>query len=115
VGTVKASSSAEYLQKNRINYRAYPTLREAMQGLKAGEFDALVFDYPLLAYMAKHEMAGEVTVLEGTFKKQNYAFGLPMNSDLRLPINRILLEKTADSLWQDILYTYLGYEDHRLK
>jgi len=115
VATVTASSSAEYMQKNRLNFRSYPNLRLAMQGLKDGEFDALVFDYPLLAYMAKHEMAGEITVLAGTFKKQNYAFGLPLNSPLRLPINQVLLEKTADPFWQDILYKYLGSEDPSLK
>ena len=47
-------------------------------------------------------------VLENTFTRQDYAFGLPPSSPHRETLNQAMLEVIGTDAWQDLLRTYLG-------
>ena len=51
---------------------------------------------------------GRVHVLPITFESQAYGIALPPGSSLRERINRVVLRKRLQPVWQDILYRYLG-------
>lgn len=107
VATVQRSTSEDYLRENRTPFQLYPTLLEALQGIAAGRVDAVVYDAPLLQYLVTNQMAGRAEVLPRTFERQDYCIALPTGSELREPINRMLLADSTRMLWQDILYRYL--------
>ncbi len=73
-----------------------------------GDIDAMVYDAPLLRYLARTEFLGAVKVLPARFKRQNYGIAMPTGSALREPVNRALLQIIEQSEWEDILYQYLG-------
>ena len=81
-----------------------------MNALKAGMLDALVYDRPLLAWLAKQAFGGSVDVLDVTFDRQNYAIALPNHSPLRVPINLVMLDLIQSDWWRDTTAKYIGKE-----
>jgi polar amino acid transport system substrate-binding protein len=108
VGTVDGTTAATYLKKRRAGYRRYETPAEGLRALAAGKIDAVVYDEPILRYLILNQFRQELTVLPHSFEQQYYGIALPSGSPLREPINRVLLEKTSEAAWQDILTRYLG-------
>lgn len=108
VGTIQGSSSEEYLQNRRLAYLPYSTLKAGLQALAHRDIEALVYDAPLLRYLAMTAFKGTVEVLPATFERQDYGIALPASSDLRESINRVLLETIHRNAWEDVLYRYLG-------
>lgn len=108
VGTVKETASAEYLDKRGIFYSGYPDLKAGLEALARGEIDALVYDEPILRYEVKKEFPGDLSVLPGTFRRQQYGFALPAGSPLRESMNQVLLEQTGAVWWDETLDRLLG-------
>jgi len=108
VATLEGSTSEAYLQENRIVHHNFPTIKAGLEAVQDRKLDAMVYDEPLLRYIATTEMDGTVDVLPNTFGRQDYCIALPTGSPLREPINRILLDDTTRALWRDILFEYLN-------
>lgn len=108
VGTIRHTTSEIYMQDNRIVYIHYDTVTEALQALNLGNINALVYDAPLLKYFINREYKGKIEVLPNTFLRQDYGIALPQGSEIREPINRILLRRIHQDEWQDLLYKHLG-------
>ena len=108
VGTISGSTSETYLHDRHIAAQSYSMATTALEDLSKRELDAVVYDAPILRYLAATQWKGEISVLPGTFQRQDYAFAVPANSQLREPINRVLVEKIRSPQWQDVLYRYLG-------
>jgi ABC-type amino acid transport substrate-binding protein len=111
VGTVKPSTSANYCDKHGIAYRQYGDASKALAGLAAGEVDAVVYESPILRYLARTERGGAVSVLPGTFENHGYGFALKSGSPLRERIDVAMLEITASDVWPRLLDNYLGASD----
>ncbi len=108
VATVPGSTSEAYLRQHYIALKHYPTPLAGLRGVVAGEVDAMVYDAPLLRYLATTEIPGEIEVLPTVFERQAYGITLPTGSHLREPINRVLLDKIHQPEWHDTLNRYLG-------
>jgi ABC-type amino acid transport substrate-binding protein len=108
VGTLGGSTSETYLQNRGAGVQQYASVDAALEGLLAGDVDAVVYDAPLLRYRVKEDHAGAIQVLPHTFQRQDYAIALPPASPQRETINRILLERIALSAWTETLNRYLG-------
>ncbi|MCP4582740.1 MAG: transporter substrate-binding domain-containing protein [candidate division Zixibacteria bacterium] len=108
VGTVAGSSPALYLDNNKIRYRNYESPIEGLRALEAGTIDAMVYDEPILRYLVNTSLSNKIRVLPNIFENQDYGIGLPEQSNLRERINRIILKKTHEPWWQDILRKYIG-------
>ncbi len=108
VGTVGDSTSEAYLQAQRINYQAYPSVDRALADAAAGKLEAVVYDTPLLKYLISQQPTEPLQVLDSEFDRQSYAIALPTNSPLREPLNRELLRFLQQPQWAEISYRYLG-------
>ena len=108
VGGTAESTGATYLDRNRIRYTGYDTARAALDALVRGEQDAVVYDAPLLRYLANRELKGQVTVLPRVFARQTYAIALPQESPWRERINQAVLRETASDEWAELIERYLG-------
>ena len=109
VGTVEASTSAQWLIENRITHKGYPSVADAMNDLAVGKLDAVVYDRPMLQYLAHKYHDGEVTVLPNELDQGYYGIGLPLGSSLREPLNQALLERTDSEWWLEQKFRYLGH------
>ncbi len=108
VGTVVNSTAEGYLRELGLRHRNFKTPLDALQALAQGIIDAVVYDEPILRYVVLTKLKGKLEVLPNTFERQSYGIALPGGSELREPINRVLLEKTSEPGWQEILERYLG-------
>jgi ABC-type amino acid transport substrate-binding protein len=108
IGTVEPSAGARYCQRRGLAYRGFPTASAAVAALSQGQVDAVVYEAPILQYVARTESAGKVSVLSGTFDNHGYGFGLRQGSPLRESLDRELLAFTATEDWNAILGRYLG-------
>lgn len=107
-GTIANTTSEARLKRKGFRYRTYPNLKAALTALAAQELDAVVYDQPLLKYLAKNEFADSIIVLPLSFEPQDYAIGLPPGSPLRKAVNRGLLRHGQGSEWDALLARYLG-------
>lgn len=108
VATVAGTTSARYLDQERIRSTAYPDLRSAMQAVQAGDADAIVYDQPILQYRNAELDGGGLRLLPGIFENQAYALALASGSTLREPINREILRLTTADEWRALKRRYLG-------
>lgn len=108
VGSVDESASAAWLDAERVSYRSYDDVSAAMDALGEGELDAVVYDAPMLRWLASEKGLGEVQVLPELLDRQLYAFALPTGSEQRKPINQALMQIVGSAAWEETLVDYLG-------
>lgn len=109
VGTVKSSSSEEYLVQNGFDFITTKNIEEGFSLITNNKIDAFVYDAPILKYYIKSQnIANEIRVLPLILDPINYAFALPTNSELRESINRVLLREIDKKEWKAVLNSYLG-------
>jgi ABC-type amino acid transport substrate-binding protein len=108
VVTAASSTSADYLRRRHIAFRARPTAQAALQAVAHGQADAVVYDEALLKYLANTEFAGSVQVLPISFNTQEYAIALRPGSPWRKPLNEALLHYRASDEWDALIYRFLG-------
>jgi ABC-type amino acid transport substrate-binding protein len=90
IGSLPRSTSASYLDAQRLEYRSFASIDAAGQALIDGEIDALVYDRPLLEPFEKTHRGEGIHLLPASFQRQDYAIALPPGSALRERINRVL-------------------------
>lgn len=108
VATVNNSVSAGYLANQGISIAGSGDLQALLTGLAEGQYDAVIYDRPLLQYLVNQEFPRRTTILPGIFEQQDYAIALPDGSTLREPLNQSLLQIIASDQWQRVLTRYLG-------
>ncbi len=109
VGTVKNSSSEDYLNENGITFITTKNIQEGIKDVSENKIDAFVYDAPILKYYIKSQnIADKISVLPIVLNPIHYGFALPQKSKLREPINRILLKEINNREWKKIVNSYLG-------
>ncbi|MBN2326216.1 MAG: transporter substrate-binding domain-containing protein [Candidatus Omnitrophica bacterium] len=109
VATVEGSTSDAYLNRRRIRTRYYATPLEALEDVAKGSVEAVVYDAPILRYLAANKLSGPpVQVLSSVFDRQDYGLALYQGCEYREMINRVLLRIINDPAWQETLTRYLG-------
>jgi ABC-type amino acid transport substrate-binding protein len=96
------------LRRNHIKLKTFLTAAEAIEALSQRKVDAFVYSETTLKYMINHENQSGVEILPEIMESRYFAFALKQDSSLREPLNRALLKVTAQPLWRDIQYSYLG-------
>lgn len=108
LAAVAGSTGEDYLRGERLGHRAFESAEVAMEALAKGRVKAVIYDAPILRYLANQRFQGSVRVLPVTFERQDYAFALPLGSELRKPLNQALLERIGSQEWEDTKFEYLG-------
>jgi len=108
LATVGDSTSADYLQKQGIGFKAFETIDDCLAGLENNRFDAVVYDAPILQYVVLENFSGQIRVLPVTFEKQDYAIVIPPDSSDRETLNQAILQVLTTPQWTETLRRYLG-------
>jgi polar amino acid transport system substrate-binding protein len=108
VGTVFDTSAADYLGAKRIKFQAFPSAEAGLKAIRDGSVDAFVYDKPLMSWLVLARYAGSLQVLDADFDQQNNAIALPINSPLREPIDRTMLQILRTQWWRNMTSRYLG-------
>jgi polar amino acid transport system substrate-binding protein len=108
VGTVQASTSAAFLDWTGAKVTAFPTIAEAYQALLDRRVVAIVYDAPVLQYMAARQGAGQVKVVGPMFNTADYGFTFRIGSDLRKKVDSTLLLLREDGSYDRLNEAYFG-------
>ncbi|MDN5925148.1 MAG: transporter substrate-binding domain-containing protein [Xanthomonadales bacterium] len=108
IGSVAASTSSDWLQRNHVSFASNANLDAALKQLAANKVDAVVFDAPLLRWKIKQHYSGKLTVLPIRLERQDYAYALPTDSPLREGIDTSLLKRINSPDWSERLAKYFG-------
>ncbi len=108
VATIENSTAAGFLDRREIDYAVYPGLVPLLTAFEEGQFDAVVFDAPILSYYTSHE-GREFGVIAGpVFLRENYGIIFPSDSPLVEDVNRALLGLREDGTYDTIYRRWFG-------
>lgn len=96
VGGVEGSASTDWLRREDVPHRLYPTAAAALAAQAT------------LRYYAARDPDRRYEVIPGALEAQKYAFPLRDGSPLRDPINTRLRRVLAESHWRDLRDRYLS-------
>ena len=111
IASVIDSTSAEYLRRAALEFRPKSDLQNALESLLIGDVDAVVYDAAILRYRVRQEFSEQLSVLPGSFARQDYGIALVSSSPYRETINQALLKVLSTPDWEDIQFRYLGKRD----
>ncbi len=108
VVTLSNSASSTFLSSVKIKHQTVSDLMQALEDLKQDRIDAVVYDKPILQYLANTQFNNDIHILPGEIERQDYAIGLPTNSPDRESFNEQLLKVIESDQWKEIKRAYLG-------
>lgn len=107
---VEGTSAEDYLIAHGIRYRAVAHIDDAYHAVESGAADAVVFDAHALQYYARTQGRGYAAVVGPVFQAESYAIALPEGSELREPLNIMLLELKQSGRYQEIYTKWFGQD-----
>jgi ABC-type amino acid transport substrate-binding protein len=108
VGVAINSSGEEYCIRRNIHYYSYPNVEEALNDVTNGYLDAVVSNVPVLMYLKNTVFKDQIEISPQFLLKNNMGIALTPGSQLKEPINRILLQKVSEPNWRANIERYLG-------
>ena len=105
---VSDSSGAEYLDDQRLVYQKFDNLPDALGAVASGKADAVVNSIGALQYLVRTRFADRLDPPHGVLAPAYMAFALPMNSELKRPLDRALTVVSASPEWRSVEDTYFG-------
>lgn len=108
VASVHGSTSADYLRQRNIEPVEFAKVEEALEALRQGQADAIVYDAPVLLYYASHEGKGKLQTVGSIFRKENYGIAFPSNSPYRKPVNAALLKLKENGTYDQLYRKWFG-------
>jgi ABC-type amino acid transport substrate-binding protein len=110
VASVSGSSSADWLAKQGIACSRAADIEKALAMLREQRVDAVVYDAPILDYLARSDPSASFTVLDHRFDFNWYAFALPSGSEVTEQLNREILSVTSGETWRRHVLEVIGRE-----
>ncbi|WP_304166320.1 transporter substrate-binding domain-containing protein [Phenylobacterium aquaticum] len=108
VGTLQGSTSAAFLQTTGAKVSVFPTIDDAYQALMNNSVDAVVYDAPVLQYMATRQRAGRVRTVGPIFHTEDYGHVFHDGSPLRRKVDATLLLLREDGTYDRLNEQYFG-------
>ncbi len=108
VVTVADSTAAQYLSDNFIRHNTTQTIEEAVEQLINDQADAIVYDAPILQFLANTEGKGDVQVVGSILQPEQYAIALPLDSPHRKEVNKALLDAYQNGTYYEVHGKWFG-------
>ena len=109
VGTIKGSSSEDFLLRNRIKKfnNSFASVKDGLTALTNNKIEAFVYDEPILNYyVASTEEYSNIVVLDKRFSVDYLSFSMKKENILMKEINQALVTELEKISWLAVLHTY---------
>lgn len=91
VATVAGTTSADYLRDSGVHATVFANIGAAVQALRDKRVDAVVYDAPVLQYIANADGTGNIGVVGPVFHAGDYGYAFSNGSALRKDVDAALL------------------------
>ena len=109
VGTIKGSSSEDFLLRNRIkNYdNSFVSVFKGLEALAENKIEAFVYDEPMLKYyLANTDKLSNITILDKRFSVDYLSFSMQKDDKIMKEINQALISELEKISWLGVLHNY---------
>ena len=108
VCTVANTTSPPALDRLGVRYIGLDKIADCYAGLKNGDFDAVVYDAPVLDYYVNHEGTGVAAMAGPIFKDEDYGIAFPIGSKLKEDADEALLSMKEDGSYDLLKQKWFG-------
>jgi ABC-type amino acid transport substrate-binding protein len=108
VVTVADSTASQYLTDNYIGHTTTETIEEAVEQLANDQADAIVYDAPILQFLANTGAKGKVQVVGSILQPEYYGVAFPLDSPYRKTVNKALLDAFQNGTIDEIGEKWFG-------
>ena len=108
VCTVANTTSPPALDRLGVRYIGLDKIDDCYAGLKNGDFDAVVYDAPVLDYYVNHEGTGVAAMAGPIFKDEDYGIAFPIGSKLKEEADEALLSMKEDGSYDLLKQKWFG-------
>ncbi len=108
VATVAGTTSADYLNGTGARVKPFAHIDDAVKALNDKTVDAVVYDAPVLQYIAAHDGADKDSVTGPVFRSEDYGFAFHNGSSLRKPVDAALLTLREDGTYDRLSQNWFG-------
>ena len=108
VAAVEGSPASQYLDDERISYKAFSNLIEALKAVSNNDLKGVLHTVPALRYNINNDPNLSLRVQPLNLDPHFYAFGVAAKSPLREEINLGLLSILNTALWQQELNRFIS-------
>jgi glutamine transport system substrate-binding protein len=119
--TVRDSTSAKLLESLQQVHRGgnsksfgpgtlrlYPEIRHALEAVRYGRADAVLFDAPMVLHYIRTEGDGTLKVVGPLYRSQFYGFAFPPDSELRELVSIAIMELQEGGKYNKIFCKWFG-------
>ena len=108
VATVAGTTSADYLRDGGVKATAFPDIDAAVQALADKKVDAVVYDAPVLQYVANRDPSGAIGVVGPVFHAGDYGYAFTNGSAMRKDVDAALLSLRESGDYDTISAKWFG-------
>lgn len=108
LGTVAGTTSATYVEEEGLRAVEFANVDDAVTALEAGDVDGVIYDAPILRYLASSSGEGQVRTTGPVFEPEYYGIALPEGSALVEPVNAAILTIIDDGTYEDLERRWFG-------
>lgn len=106
--TVSGSTGASWLRLRGFSAIEAPNVDQALKMMLEGKADAIIYDAPVLAYAAFHDLNDRIRLVRSEIQPEHYGMAYPVGSDLRRPIDETLLVLKEGGEYRKIQQKWFG-------
>ena len=99
VGTIGASSSADYLNIFEVDAANFTSVENGLNALESGELDVFVYDRPILRHFMNEGDYSDLIIVPENLKTDYYSISFPKGSPLVDVLNPIIVRELKSSRW----------------
>ncbi len=107
VAIVEDASAVDYMKQERIQYKAFKNLPEALEAVNKEDVDVLVHNVPAMRYEINNDSDLALKVKPISLVPNYYAFAITPENPLKNEINEALLEVIKNPIWQQELNRFI--------
>jgi polar amino acid transport system substrate-binding protein len=102
LGAIKGTVYTSMLDRLHIPYKSFSQIDDALQALVNKSIDAFLYGENGLRHLVERDYKDRVSLYPSEFRRAPYAFGIAPTSNLRKPVNAVLLDFMDDPLWEQL-------------
>lgn len=110
VCTVAETTSATTLKRYGVEFDGVKTIDDCYKGLEDEQYQAVVYDAPVLSYYA-NDSGGAMQLVGPILRPEEYGIAFRIGSDLRKTVDAELLSMREDGTYYKIKQKWFGEED----
>lgn len=107
-GTTQGSTATAFLESKDVAHKKFASYRDLIDAFENDELDAVFFDGPILSFYVTNVADGDAFLLDQIFRQEDYGIALPQGSELREPINRVLLRMVESGEYSELDESWFG-------